>query len=316
MGHDLKSIRKQFAERGVFYTDTKLAEILRSLITIDDGEVYDPTCGDGALLSVFPDEIVKYGQEIDPEQLAVASGRLVNFSGAAGDTLAAPAFPGRKFQAIVANPPFSVKWTPNPSDERFSCAPALAPPSRADYAFLLHILHYLADGGQAVVLNFPGVTYRGNAEAKIRKWLVEQNVILKIIHVEGDYFVDTKIATVIIILDKGKKTTDIVFSELNSGRERIVPVSEVEANDFILSVSNYLPPEQPKHPPIDPLSTELEARRKCVLRIRKELEFSKTVCEFEGWKIHPFIADIKKAVRKFEGECLVNKGGQIKLLGL
>lgn len=316
MGHDIKSIRKRFAERGVFYTDTKLAEILRGLITIDYHEVYDPTCGDGALLSVFPDKIAKYGQEIDPEQLAVASGRLINFHGATGDTLAAPAFPEKRFRAIVANPPFSVKWTPNPSDVRFSCAPALAPPSRADYAFLLHILHYMAEGGQAVVLDFPGVLYRGNAEAKIRRWLVEQNVILKIIHVEGDYFVDTKIATVIIVLDKGKRTTDIVFSELESGRERSVPVSEVEANDFILTVSSYLPPERPDAPPIDPLSTELDARRQCISRIRRELEFSKIVCELEGWKIQPFIADIKKAVRKFEGECQVNEGGQIKLLGL
>ena len=316
MGYDIKSIRKQFSERGVFYTDTKLAEILRGLITVDYNEVYDPTCGDGALLSVFPDEIAKYGQEIDPEQLAIASGRLVNFSGVAGDTLAAPAFPEMKFRAIVANPPFSVKWVPNPSDERFSVAPAVAPPSKADYAFLLHILHYMAEDGQAAVINFPGVLYRGNSEAKIRKWLVEQNVILKIIHVEGDYFVDTKIATAIIVLDKGKRTTDIVFSELQSGRERIVPVSEVEANDFNLSVSAYLPDERPEQQPIDLLDLELEARRKCVSRIRKELEFSKIVCELEGWNIQPFISDIKKAVRKFEGECQVNEGGQIKLSGL
>lgn len=316
MGYDLKSIRKQFAERGVFYTDAKLAEVLRSLITIDYDEIYDPTCGDGALLSVFPDNIAKYGQEIDAEQLAVASERLTNFTGAAGDTLITPAFQGKKFRAIVANPPFSVKWTPAPLDERFLVAPAVAPPSKADYAFLLHILHYMAEGGQAAVLNFPGVLYRGNAEGKIRRWLVEQNLISKIIHVEGDYFVDTKIATAIIVLDKGKRMTDIVFSNLKNGRERSVPISEIEANDFDLSVLAYLPDEKPEQPQVNPLSLELEARRECILRIRKNLEFSKIVCELEGWNIQPFISDIKKAVRKFESECAANKGTQIKLPGL
>lgn len=313
MSYDIKSIKKKFAERGVFYTDTKLAEILKNLITIDYDSVYDPTCGDGALLSVFPDEIKKYGQEIDPTQLDIATGRLSNFYGFAGDTLVNPAFKGKKFKAIVANPPFSIKWNPDPSDDRFDIAPAVAPPSKADYAFILHILHYLAIGGQAIVLNFPGVLYRGNAEGKIRRWLVEQNVISKIIYVEGNYFVDTKISTVIIVFDKGKKTTDIEFSELQSGRSRLVSIQEIEANDFILSVSSYLIEETLDKPPVNPIDLELEARRKCLLRIRKELEFSKAVCDIEGWNIHPFITDIKNAVRKFENDCMSNNGKQLKL---
>lgn len=316
MGHDIKTIRKQFAERGVFYTDLKLAGILKDLIATDYDEVYDPTCGDGNLLSVFPDNIRKYGQEIDEQQLLAASSRLVNFHGEIGDTLSQPAFLGKKFKAIVANPPFSIRWNPMPTDERFRVAPAVAPPSKADYAFLLHILHYLADDGQAAVLNFPGVLYRGNAEGRIRRWLVEQNAIEKVIHVEGDYFVDTKISTVIILLSKSKATTDIAFSELKSGRERVVPMQEIEENDFNLSVSCYLPDEKPVAPPVDPLALEMKARRQCTRKIYAELQFSKAVCDLEGWNIEPFIRDIKKTVRNFECECRTDRSGQHKIQGL
>lgn len=310
MGYDVKSIRKSFAERGIFYTDSRLAEILKGLITIDYDEVYDPTCGDGALLAVFPDNVRKYGQEIDPVQLAAAGERLANFHGVAGDTLVSPGFADRKFRAIVANPPFSVKWKPDPSDERFSEAPALAPPSKADYAFILHVLHYLAPDGQAVVLGFPGILYRGNAEGKIRRWLVERNVIARVISVEGGYFVDTKIPTVIVMLDKGKRTKDITFAELG-GRERTVPLSEIEDNDFNLSVSCYLPPEEPERPPVDAFDLEMKARNDALRRIRYEIETSVFVCELEGWSVQPFLDAIKKTVRNVERECAMKRSGQL-----
>ena len=312
MEYNVKSIRKSFAERGVFYTDSRLAEKLKNLITVDYSEVYDPTCGDGALLAVFPDNIGKYGQEIDPVQLEEAEKRLTNFHGVAGDTLASPGFADKKFRAIVANPPFSVKWRPDGADVRFSVAPALAPQSKADYAFILHVLHYLAPGGQAAVLNFPGVLYRGNSEGKIRRWLVEQNVISKVISVEGGYFVDTKIQTAIIVLDKGKITTDVIFAEMD-GRERAVPLSEIEDNDFNLSVSCYLPPEVPERPPVNALDLEMKAREDCIRRIRYELDTSRLVCELEGWNIQPFIDAVRKAVRNFERECTISKSGQLNL---
>ena len=85
----------------------------------------------------------------------------------------------KKFDYIIANPPFSINWVPNKEDERFNIAPALAPQSKADYAFILHILHYLSDNGIAVVLGFPGILYRGNSEYKIRKWLVDNNYVEK-----------------------------------------------------------------------------------------------------------------------------------------
>jgi len=169
MAHNLKSIRQTFRENGVFYTDERLAHIMKGYVGREVAEVYDPTCGDGALLAVFGDEVRKYGQEREGDQLDVARARLVNFEGVCGDTLQEPAFVGRRFDCIMANPPFSAKWEQKSTDERFTAAPALAPPSKADYAFLLHVLHYLAPDGVAVVLNAPGILYRGNAEGKIRR---------------------------------------------------------------------------------------------------------------------------------------------------
>ena len=146
MGYSVKEIRKQFKSKGVFYTDEKLSRYIKSFIGDDVREVYDPTCGNGSLLSVFADDVKKFGQEINPEQLEIAKEMLVNFTGYAGDTLKAPAFMERKFDAIVANPPFSIKWSsPSEADERFKNAPTIPTESKADYAFILHILYMLSE---------------------------------------------------------------------------------------------------------------------------------------------------------------------------
>ena len=180
--YNIKSIKEEFKAKGIFYTTNELALLIKSFVNIDIDEVYDPTCGDGSLLSVFDDNIKKYGQEINDHQLEVAENRLTNFTGYCGDTLKDPAFIDKKFKCIVANPPFSIAWE-QPifngifTDDRFRLVPALPPKSKADYAFILHILHFLETDGIAVVLNFPGILYRGNSEGQIRKWIVEQNYI-------------------------------------------------------------------------------------------------------------------------------------------
>ena len=161
--YNIKSIKKEFKAKGIFYTTNELAVLMKSFVDIDTTEVYDPTCGDGSLLSVFDDNIKKYGQEINDHQIEVAKNRLINFTGYCGDTLKEPAFNNKKFKCIVANPPFSIAWEPPIlnglfTDDRFRLAPALPPKSKADYAFILHILHYLANDGVAVVLNFPGIS--------------------------------------------------------------------------------------------------------------------------------------------------------------
>lgn len=144
---NIKNIRKEFQKHGVFYSSTALAETLKRFLPEDVKEVYDPTCGAGSLLSVFGDDVRKYGQELDPGQAQIAQEQLTNAEIVVGDTLKTPAFSGRKFEAIVANPPFSLKWEPMPEDERFKVAPAMAPKSKADFAFILHCLHYLSDTG-------------------------------------------------------------------------------------------------------------------------------------------------------------------------
>lgn len=283
MAHNLKSIRQEFKANGVFYTDERLAQIMRSYIGGEPSEVYDPTCGDGALLSAFGDEVRKFGQELDGEQLDVARARLVNFEGVCGDTLQAPAFAGRKFACIMANPPFSTKWEQRKDDERFADAPALAPPSRADYAFLLHVLHYLAPDGVAVVLNAPGILYRGNAEGKIRRWLVEQNVIDRVVFIPGGYFVDTKISTVLLVLRKDRTArgiTSIAYEDRSSGREISITPEEIAANDYCLS--NLMPQEEEARPVVDPRELEQAATRSAVDGLRSRLDLAQVVSELEG----------------------------------
>jgi len=162
VGYNVKSVREGFKKNGIFYTPRPLAEYMRSFLPTDIAEVYDPSCGHGSLFEVFPDAVKKYGQDINPEAVEAAK-KIPNSEIICGDTLLAPAFAGKKFRAIIANPPFSVKWSPDllKDDVRFTSAPCFAPPSKADFAFLLHILHYLSTDGMAVVLNFPGIGYRG-----------------------------------------------------------------------------------------------------------------------------------------------------------
>lgn len=299
MAHNIKSIRKQFKDAGVFYTDSKLAELLKSFIPDDITEVYDPTCGDGALLSVFDDVVHKYGQEIDESQLNEASKRLVNFTGYAGDTLKSPALLDKKFDAIVANPPFSIKWEPVQDDVRFKDAPTVPTSSKADYAFLLHILYMLSDTGVAAVLNFPGILYRGNREGEIRKWMVQKNYIDKVIHIEGGYFVDTTIPTALLIIRKNKETKDIEFIDHEKNESRIVGIEEIEGNDYNLSVSSYIQDEI-EEIERDPIEMEVNARKQALNRIRSEIEFSIAVCEMENIRIEPFLDDIINIARSYK----------------
>ena len=296
MEYNLKSIREDFKAKGVFYTDTALAERLKTLVG-SCHEVYDPTCGSGNLLAVFDDDMKKYGQELNPEQLQVCRERLKNFEGVSGDTLVSPAFMERKFEAIVANPPFSVKWNPQP-DERFTGVPCLPPPSKADYAFLLHILYLLADNGRAAVLNFPGILYRGSREGKIREWLVEQNVIERVEYIPGGHFVDTSIATCIIVLNKAKSTTDIVMCDVEKGKDRTVSIDEIRSNDYNLSVNSYIVEETPVKV-VDPWELECKARADAVKRIKAEIEFSIMVSGFEGWDVSPFLDELKDVIDSF-----------------
>ena len=220
----------------------------------------------------------------------------MNFHGAIGDTLANPAFVGRKFKYIIANPPFSVKWEQK-SDERFENYPCLPPKSKADYAFIAHILHCLTDDGIAVVLNFPGILYRGQSEGKIRQYLIEQNLIDTVIAVDGGHFVDTKIATAVLIFRKNKTTTDIKF--IHNDKEITVPVEQIAENSYNLSVSNYID-ETPPREELDGNKINSDVRQSTLSLLESTLKMEKMVCDLSGKSVKPFITDLRKVIDDFE----------------
>ena len=298
--YSIKSIREEFKNKGIFYTPEELSKFMRDLLPQEITEIYDPTCGAGNLLSVFDDDVKKYGQDINGEQVEYARTRLKNFVGVAGDTLQNPAFMDRKFDYIISNYPFSIKWTPF-VDERFDKAPVLPPPSKADFAFILHILHLLSDKGIGVVMGFPGILYRSGKEYQIRKWIVEQNYVEKVIAIAGKKFTDTAIATVIIIFNKAKTTNDIIFVDDENSLERIVSIEEVQKNDYNLSVSSYVQKEEPKEI-IDPVELEREARNRFCEKLRKDIEFDRTVCELEGWNFKEYIRQIRAVIDEYDNK--------------
>ena len=232
----------------------------------------------------------------------MASERLVNADIVAGDTLTAPAFIGKRFRAIVANPPFSVKWTP-PADPKkdpvFADAPTLPPPGKADYAFLLHILHVLADDGVAAVVNYPGLCYRGQREGKLREWIIERNLIDRVLLMEKGYFVDTDTVTVILVLKKNRTEDFITMRDNALGIERRVTLDEIRENDYSLNVSSYVSPPEPEKPKVNPADLEFRARNGVIRQIRAHIEFSAMVAFMEGWSIDPFLDQIQDLIEEY-----------------
>lgn len=294
--YNLKTIKQDFKSKGIFYTTKDLALYLKSFLPDDVKEIYDPTCGNGGLLSVFDDDVEKYGQDINEEQVQAARENLKNFHGVVGDTLAEPAFMDRKFKYIIANPPFSIKWEQQ-NDERFEGYPCLPPKSKADYAFIAHILHCLTDDGIAVVLNFPGILYRGQSEGKIRKYLIENNFIDTVAMIDGGHFVDTKIATVMLILKKNRNTTDITF--LHNDEKVVVLLSEIINNDYNLSTNNYII-EEVEREEVDLNEVNRDVRKGTLAMIKSTLDMEKMIADLDGTNISGFINEIRKLLDEYE----------------
>lgn len=305
MNHDsrynLKSIRAEFKAKGVFYTPPELAELVKSYIPFKPVSVYDPTCGDGGLLSVFDDDVLKFGQEINEPQLEVAKERLVNFTGYSGDTLKDDGFADEKFDCIVANPPFSIKWEPNENDKRFKDAPCVPTAAKADYAFLLHILYHLTDDGVAAALCFPGILYRGNREGKIRQWLIDNNYISKVIAIPSKTFADTAIATVLLVLDKSGKNESVEFIDKETNKSQVVSKSDIINNGYILSVNVYIPVEVIKKE-VDPVAEELALRNMQLKNLKTSLSISKFVSQFIHLDLNPHLDAIIELVGSFRDE--------------
>jgi len=225
---------------GEFYTPQEVSELLARITVIGKTEVnkvYDPACGSGSLLLKFakvlgPDNVRLgfFGQEINLTTYNLCRINMflhdVNyekFNIAHGDTLTAPAhWDDEPFEAIVSNPPYSIQWAgkDNPlliNDPRFAPAGILAPKSKADLAFVMHMLSWLAVDGTAAIVEFPGVLYRGGAEQKIRQYLIDNNYIDAVIQLPPDLFFGTTIATCIIVLKKSKHDNATLFIDASAG---------------------------------------------------------------------------------------------------
>ena len=219
---------------GEFYTPQEVSELLARITVVGKTEVnkvYDPACGSGSLLLKFAkvlghDKVRQgfFGQEINLTTYNLCRINMFlhdinyeKFDIAHGDTLTDPAhWDDEPFEAIVSNPPYSIKWDgdTNPlliNDPRFAPAGVLAPKSKADLAFTLHILSWLAVNGTAAIVEFPGVLYRGGAEQKIRQYLIDNNYIDTVIQLPPDLFFGTTIATCIIVLKKSKPDNQTLF---------------------------------------------------------------------------------------------------------
>ncbi len=219
---------------GEYYTPQEVSELLTKITVLGKKEVnkvYDPACGSGSLLLKFAKILGKeqvrqgfFGQEINITTYNLCRMNMwlhdieyTDFDIGHGDTLTEPLhWDDEPFEAIVSNPPYSIKWEgdANPiliSDERFSPAGVLAPKSKADLAFIMHSLSWLATNGTAAIVCFPGVMYRGGAEQKIRKYLIDNNYVECVIQLPDNLFFGTSIATCIMVLKKSKTENNMLF---------------------------------------------------------------------------------------------------------
>lgn len=219
---------------GEFFTPQTVSKLISQLAMYGKTEInkiYDPAAGSGSLLlqakKQFDEHIIKggfYGQEINHTTYNLARMNMFlhninydKFDIALGDTLLNPKFGDQKpFDAIVSNPPYSVTWVGSDdptliNDERFAPAGVLAPKSKADFAFVLHSLAYLSAKGRAAIVCFPGIFYRGGAEQKIRKYLVDNNYIETIISLAPNLFYGTSIAVNILVISKSKTDAKVQF---------------------------------------------------------------------------------------------------------
>lgn len=317
MGYNLKSIRERFKKNGIFYTPRPLAEYMRSFLPENITEIYDPTCGHGSLLEVFPDTAKKYGQDINPDAVEAASA-IPNSEIVCSDTLLSPAFSSKKFRAIIANPPFSIKWSPDllKEDVRFTSSPCFAPPSKADFAFLLHIIHYLSEDGTAAILNSPGIGYRGQREGKIRKWLIEQNFVDTVIHIPGKQFIDTPIPLLGLILKKNKKDTNIHFIDRENEIERVVLFDEVRENDFSLCVSTYIQ-QKSEQEEINPRELEFDIRETLCKSLRASLEISyMSQVMMGGESIAPLLENLQAVLDEYRNRLKHLRADKLSSVGL
>jgi len=296
-------------------------------------KIYDPACGSGSLLlqakKHFDAHIIEegfFGQEINHTTFNLARMNMFlhninydKFNMQLGNTLIEPHFQDDKpFDAIVSNPPYSVKWigSDDPTlinDDRFAPAGVLAPKSKADFAFVLHALSYLSSKGRAAIVCFPGIFYRGGAEKKIRQYLIDNNYVETVISLAPNLFFGTSIAVNILVLSKHKTDTKTQFinasgedffkketnnnvltlehiekiMEMFDGKEDVEYVAKsvqydtIAANDFNLSVSSYVEAKDTREKiDIKELNAEIKTTVSKIDQLRTDIDA--IVAEIEG----------------------------------
>ena len=222
---------------GEFYTPQQVSKVLAKIVTTGKQRlksVYDPTCGSGSLLLRVAREVESvgdfYGQEMNRTTYNLARMNMIlhgvhyrNFDLRQEDTLSEPQHEGMRFEAVVANPPFSAKWSANKlfeSDDRFSQYGRLAPKSKADFAFVQHMLHHLDDNGTMAVVLPHGVLFRGGAEGDIRKYIIaERNWLDAVIGLPANVFYGTSIPTCVLVMKKCREQPDDVLFIDASGED-------------------------------------------------------------------------------------------------
>lgn len=320
---------------GEFFTPQNVSKLIAQLAMHGQktvNKIYDPAAGSGSLLlqakKHFDNHIIEegfFGQEVNHTTYNLARMNMFlhninydKFQLELGDTLKDPRLWDKKpFDAIVSNPPYSVKWIGNDdptmiNDDRFAPAGVLAPKSKADLAFVLHALSYLSSKGRAAIVCFPGIFYRGGAEQKIRKYLVDNNYVETVISLASNLFYGTSIAVNILVLSKHKSDTKTQFidvsgedyfkkvtnnnvmtdehiekvMEMFDKKEDVANVSTlidnsiIAKNDYNLSVSSYV---------------EVKDTREKIDIVKLNIEVSKTV-----EKIDKLRADIKSIINEIK----------------
>ena len=247
---------------GEFFTPQEVSELLMRLATVGKTEVdgvYDPACGSGSLLLQAENVLGKgkvhrgfFGQEINITTYNLCRINMFlhgigfdKFNIACEDTLIAPEhWDDEPFEVIVSNPPYSIKWAgdDNPlliNDPRFAPAGVLAPKSKADLAFIMHSLAWLKTNGTAAIVCFPGVMYRGGAEQKIRKYLIDNNFVDCVIQLPDNLFFGTSITTNILVLKKNKADTNVLFIDASEECEKVTNGNRLAADDISRIVSVF-----------------------------------------------------------------------------
>ena len=255
---------------GEFFTPADVSELLTRLGTVGKktiNKVYDPACGSGSLLlkaeKVLGKDAVTigfFGQEINITTYNLCRINMFlhdvgfdKFDVACEDTLINPQhWDDEPFELIVSNPPYSIKWAgdDNPlliNDPRFSPAGVLAPKSKADMAFIMHALSWLAPNGTAAIVCFPGIMYRGGAEQKIRKYLIDNNYIDCVIQLPSNLFFGTAIATCIMVMKKGKKDNKVLFIDASNECIKVTNNNKLTQDNINTIVNTFASREEKKY---------------------------------------------------------------------